>query len=234
MLLDFVLALNDSAVMGIGGTVTSFDDLTSVKMVSERIHVDYARRHVDTTFSFKNTGGPTTVTMGFPEEGYGDVQAPTGPTKSWFESFKSWVDGDLVTVSLKRAETDDISYKQWWVKEVSFAAGQSRTVRNAYVTRFGSSTNQDATLTYILGSGRPWHGKIGKATVTFDMSGLKRGTTYFVSPRPTKKVGSVLVWDFADFEPEAEQSIHVRHLLPVQKGFPQHKLAYDGEKSYLR
>ena len=229
--------MNDSAVMGVGGSVTSFDDLTPVRMVRENIQVDYAKRHVTTEFVVKNTGETTLVTMGFPEEGFGDVQAPEGKSKSWFEAFKSWVDGKPIQVSLKRAEGDDMMYRQWWVKQVDFAHGQTRKVRNAYVTRFSSSTNMDKGIYYILGSGRPWAGKIGNATIQFEMSGLKRGTIYFASPKPTAKVGQSLIWKYKNFEPEEDMRIHVRHIVPDPVMVPQSPgsvKGFDGESKYVR
>lgn len=235
MVLALLVALNDSSVMAVGGTVTCLDDLTSVAMVSEKINVNYAARHVDTSFVFKNTStAPVDVTMGFPEEGYGDVQTPDGPSKSWFEAFKSWVDGQPVQVTLKRSDEDDMMYRQWWVKEVTFKGGQQRLVRNAYVTKYSSSTNMDAGLTYVLGSGRPWQGKIGSAVITFDMAGLKRGTSYFASPKPTRKTGTKLVWEYKNFEPVENMGITVRHLLPVGKDVPQPKEPFEGETKYIR
>jgi len=133
-------------------------------MVRERIDIHMGQRKVNAEFLFQNTANaPTRVLMGFPEEGGGDIEVP-GPNRStWFKSFRSWVDGEPVAVQRRPSEGDDMFYKQWWTKEVTFAARQERTVRNEYVTTLGGSATGISWLTYVLSTGRPWQGTIGEA-----------------------------------------------------------------------
>ncbi|MCE2939128.1 MAG: hypothetical protein LW819_07505, partial [Fimbriimonadaceae bacterium] len=68
MWIGLALALNDSAVMGVGGTVSALDTTTPVRMVRERIDIHMGQRKVNAEFLFQNTANaPTRVLMGFPE-----------------------------------------------------------------------------------------------------------------------------------------------------------------------
>ncbi|MBS1715072.1 MAG: DUF4424 family protein [Armatimonadetes bacterium] len=197
-------AWNDGAVVGVGGTVTALDEGTRVRMASELVTIDYAKRKVSTDFVFRNDGEATTVLMGFPEEGGGDIQIPTAPRKTYFESFSSWVDGKPVETALKVAESnaDEQFYKQWWTKSVVFEAGQTRRVRNEYVTQYGSNTMSIDWLTYVLGTGRTWAGTIGSAKVVADISGVPKGSFVVSNPKYHRRSGNKIVWEFRDFEPE--------------------------------
>ncbi|MCC6402634.1 MAG: hypothetical protein IT207_01350 [Fimbriimonadaceae bacterium] len=203
-------AWNDSAVIGVGGTVEAFDTATKVRMASEHIEVDFARRKVYADFSFHNLGEATTVTMGFPEEGTGDIQPPTPAKPTHFISFESWVDHRPVKTELWRGDIHEMYYKQWWIKSVDFAAGQTRRVRNVYVTQYSSDIMTIERMTYVLGTGRPWQGSIGSAKVVFDIGGVPEGDLMLVSPRPTRRSKNLLVYEFKDFEPpSAEFAISV-------------------------
>lgn len=199
------VALNDSAVLGVGGTVTALEDKTPVRMVSEHVKVDFGSRTVEAEFVFRN-GSATAeqVLMGFPEEGSGDIQPPSGERGSYFESFQSWVDGQPAKTELWKAEAsvEEQFYKQWWTKTVSFAPGQTRRVRNLYRTRYSSDTVAHRRLYYVLGTGKPWAGTIGSAKVVFDVSAVRKGALMVSDPPHHRRSGDSLVWEFKDFEPQ--------------------------------
>ncbi|MGE0001107.1 MAG: DUF4424 family protein [Fimbriimonadaceae bacterium] len=204
------LLANDSAVIGVGGTVESFDTSTKVEMTSEHIQVDFAQRRVEADFVFRNTGDATSVMMGFPEEGAGDVQPPTPAEPSYFKSFESWVDGVPAKTELWKGDSDEMFYKQWWTKTVDFPPGAIRRIRNVYVTQFSSDVMTLERMTYVLGTGKAWHGKIGSAKVVFDIGGVPSGDLVSANPKFTRRSGHKLVWEFSEFEPpEATFSISV-------------------------
>ncbi|MBX3097207.1 MAG: DUF4424 family protein [Fimbriimonadaceae bacterium] len=202
------LALNDSAVMGVGGVVTQFDETTKVRMLGERILIDVAKAQVDAYFTFQNTGPRTVVTMGFPEEGGGDISVPTDEKPTWFKSFESWVDGERFETVRRVGKGDDIYYRQWWVKEVPFGGGQVRRVRNLYTTQHGGNAMGQTFLVYVLATGAPWKGTIARGEVRADITGLPPG---IIGARPPGWVreGNELVWRFTDKEPTEEDNVTV-------------------------
>ncbi len=220
MWIGLALALNDSAVMGVGGTVSALDTTTPVRMVRERIDIHMGQRKVNAEFLFQNTANaPTRVLMGFPEEGGGDIEVP-GPNRStWFKSFRSWVDGEPVAVQRRPSEGDDMFYKQWWTKEVTFAARQERTVRNEYVTTLGGSATGISWLTYVLSTGRPWQGTIGEAVITVDLAGIPRNAWIGARPANYVRQGDKLVWVKRNFEPAEDEEVVVAYWVQV-KGSP--------------
>lgn len=198
-----ILGLNDSAVLGVGGTVQAMEEHSPIRMEREHIELDFAKRKVAAEFVFVNAGSATNVLMGFPEEGSGDIEVPGRTTDSYFESFRSWVDGEPAKTELWRHDWDPESqvYKQWWTKTVWFAEGQRRKVRNEYVTQYSSDTVARQRMYYILGTGKPWAGTIGHAKIVVDVSGVKKGELMCSEPRHHRRSGDSLVWEFRDFEP---------------------------------
>src|SRR5690349_10328781 len=90
---------NDSRVIGQSGRVRMIHgEHTTVRMVRETVRMDvYPQTYTVTAdFTFTNDGPPVTVTMGFPESGYGDISTETLRTHSGFQSFHTWVDGKEV------------------------------------------------------------------------------------------------------------------------------------------
>ncbi len=177
-------ATADDAAISYGGAAASLSTHPSVRMVRERVVLTIGEKHVDAdcTFSFKNEGPACTVRMGFPDEGEGAYEtqyyeelAAAGDmgrpprTFSSFTNFRSTVDGKPASVELV-ADKDRNVARSWRVKEVRFAAGQTRTVRDRYQIRVGmAATSTDGgylSLTrYTLYTGASWKGSIGSAEV---------------------------------------------------------------------
>lgn len=184
---------------------------TQVEMVSADIRIRVPECAVTVTYKFKNTAKRTTVTMGFPEEGqdaYLDAQH-----KTWFKSFKSWVDGKPTPALVQKVDDPDVDadlgYKVWWVKKVDFAEGQTRTVKNEYVSQHGSDAVPRHFFQYIVHTARTWKGPIGQLRIEFDTSGFGMGTHYGFGMKPHKTTGSTHAWYWANFEPTEENDIAV-------------------------
>ena len=100
-------------------------------MVRERITMDVYSGYydVDVHFVFQNDGPKTTVQMGFPESGGGDIGSKEFRHQTGFLSFHTWVDGRPVLAAVRLpGQCADEGYETYWVKTVPFAAGQSRMV----------------------------------------------------------------------------------------------------------
>jgi hypothetical protein len=128
---------------------------------------------VTVDFVFRNDGPATTVLMGFPESGSGDV--PKGPKKSAMKAFATWVDGVLTKADWVPVKSDqEEEYQAHWVKEVRFAAGQTRKVRVRYRSDYGGSATPGLRhfVRYDF-TGANWKGKVEESTlsVTFQRPG---------------------------------------------------------------
>ncbi|MFO0370700.1 MAG: hypothetical protein ACK51O_12255, partial [Armatimonadota bacterium] len=65
MWIGLALAFNDSAVMGVGGTVSALDTTTPVRRVRERNDIHMGPLKVNAEYLFQNTAdAPTRVLMG--------------------------------------------------------------------------------------------------------------------------------------------------------------------------
>jgi len=159
---------DDEAIQGIGGAIEPMKEHPSIVM--DRMEVDiniwpeYA--DVDCRFVFRNTGPAATVRMGFPEESF---YPPSRDHLVGFTRFATWVDGKPVQAAIEglRWDKDRIHWKRWRVKQVEFAAGQTRRVRVQYAAPLGKiASSPGGDFQYDLGSGASWKGPIGLAHVT--------------------------------------------------------------------
>lgn len=157
---------NDGRVVGEGGRVRLLrGERTTLRMVRESIRMDVYPSHydVDAAFVFHNHGPATTVTMGFPESGGGDLDAARYRKRSGFARFATWVDGKPVSAR-REASVGDSEYQAFWVKRVRFDKEQRRIVR----VRYRSSPGDDITSTRGAGysfTGGNWRGKVDETTL---------------------------------------------------------------------
>ena len=104
------------------GELGGFGKHDQIQMVEERIAIDLRQEfaHVSVDFLFKNHGGATPVTLGFPEE-------YAGPMDRGFRSLSSTVDGIRQPVR-RKVLSSDAEWRFWnvvWLKDVRFEADQS-------------------------------------------------------------------------------------------------------------
>ncbi len=161
-----------------GGSPKLLSNHPSVAMQSEVITMNVGKEKttVDCRFVFKNYGRATTVRMGFPDEGSGDlnraeevdINVPdwrkTKPL-STFSSFKSWVNG--VPVQTKLVRSDEIA-KSWHTKAVRFPTSSTRRVRDLYTVPVGgqiATHGFHSQTSYVLHTGASWRGAIGRSEV---------------------------------------------------------------------
>ena len=183
LLAKLVLA-NDgfSSVTGTGGRVHLMTkEHPTIRMEREWVRMDLYPHYYDVsaTFIFTNDGPATTVTMGFPESGEGDGDGSSGVIpkkgKSAFILFTSSVDGQQVAVTRKPTElkqdNQESSYKALWVKQVTFAPAQRRTVTVNYQSYYGGGSslgepNPETRFVIYQFTGGNWKGTVAESQLT--------------------------------------------------------------------
>ncbi|MHB9026330.1 MAG: hypothetical protein ACYC7E_19500 [Armatimonadota bacterium] len=169
MIVASVCLANDSAVAGEGGRVRMLlGEQTTIRMVKETVRMEVYPAYYDVTveFTFQNEGPATTVQMGFPESGVGDIRAGDYHTRTGFRSFRTWVDEQPVTARRLPAKVHDEvgHYQAFWVKDVSFARDQTRQVRVAYRANKGDSSTGEHFARYDFTGGN-WKGTVDDSTL---------------------------------------------------------------------
>lgn len=171
---------NDAAFGGRGADPMPMTN-DAIEMVEEHVvlRADADKRHWDVTvdFVFRNTSDEKVeLTMGFPfvaNDGEGDLATPTGAKYPeggepvvW--DFRTWVQGDEVKVRRERAAPNprlpELHYDIVYLRDVTFAPGETVKVKNTYRHGISESVMQDAWLEYVLRTGGLWKGgKIGRS-----------------------------------------------------------------------
>lgn len=150
----------------------------TIRMVSEDLKIQLHKTvapKVSVDFVFRNEGPATTVTMAFPE----DYQMREGKSLG---AFRTWVDGKVAKAVRKivkkgppQSDPDygDALGKAVWLKDVAFAANQTRRIRVTYDAYYSGNTIGDLSLQYTLTTGASWKGPIGACKITVDWSALR-------------------------------------------------------------
>jgi hypothetical protein len=194
---------DDSAVMGVGGALRPMQEHPSIRMVTERVVIDMdtAKAEVDCLFHFKNEGPATTVRMGFPESGGGDVDVdnPEG-----FTYFNTWVDGRRVPARIEGMEKGPAEWSRWRVKSVKFASGQTRLVRVRYSAPLGNSVGGNCGFSYRLDTGASWKGPIGRVDIIARLRNFPKYWTVTGGPAGFRRYPSGFSWHWENLEPGAK------------------------------
>jgi hypothetical protein len=213
-----VAQANDSSFGAAGAPYPRPTPNRDIRMTAETVSVRFLNdtARVSCVFTFRNEGPPQRVVIGFPDEAHGDV-----PERGLIQWFRSWVNDKEVAVqrvAVKRVVDYEGTYV-WWLKEVSFAPGQTVRIRNEYEIRYSENVEGTRWFTYILVTGAGWKGSIGEATVTVDLGRIPPGALFgpgVPQQRPGLAVtpgfrlaGRQLQWRFLNFEPTERNNIRV-------------------------
>jgi hypothetical protein len=160
---------NDSYVVGESGRVQRMaGEHPTVRLVREWVKVDVYPDYYEVAvqFVFRNDGPATTVQMGFPERGAGDINAQRLTRETGFRHFRTWVDGTVVTAERLPAAIpdEDTTYRTFWVKTVAFAQGQTRTVRVEYRSPIHADSMGDRWASYDFTGGN-WAGSVDESSL---------------------------------------------------------------------
>ncbi len=196
---------DDGAMTGVGGTLHLMSEHPHIAMVAEDVQarLDLATQTVDVEclFVLANDGAADSVLVGFPEMSAGD----TAPEP--FTFFESFVDGERVTCQRVDASAANESESRfWWTKQVTFAARQTRIVRDHYRAPAGDYVGDAQgpwrTFEYTLRTGASWEGTIGAATVTFAVTPCDSAfSAQQFNPAPDMHDGCCYRWHFSNIEP---------------------------------
>lgn len=190
---------DEGPVGAVGGTVKLLDGHPSVRMVSEYVYMKLTESKVSTScrFVFHNEGKAVTVKMGFPQDGKHDPES---------DYFRASVDGKPVAIQHAEGEMElqEVT-RDWWVKSVHFNSGQTRVVEDEYGGSVAiDETDQARFATYVLKTGGPWHGPIGKATIVMDVSAFHGYQTIHATPSGYRRHGDRITWTLRNFEPKQD------------------------------
>jgi len=214
----------DIAPDPLGGGITPRPrgETTDVAMTAEEVELRLSRERLDVkvTFHLENLGKETSLEVGFPTS-----------YKDELEKFAVEIDGKPAVPALKE-QTDEhplgggrVIYTYWHVWEMSFAPAAKKTVVVSYSVKpndqgfevrgtwssawdealggeeVEASLNQKRTG-YILETGAPWKGSIGKAVVHLALEdGLTSDFLRQMTPPPTTRTATSVDWTFTDLEP---------------------------------
>ncbi len=202
----------DDGWLGVHSGVVSLldDEKAEIIMRSARVDADMTPETawVECNFVFENTGPAQTVLMGFPETEAAAAPAPGGRLRH----FRSWVDGDRVETVWRAGSGRDGDRTAWHTKQVHFAAGQTRLVRDTYQAEYGGSVAGDNCFYYPMYTGASWRGPIGLMQVTVRLHEFTGKTVSEVRPEPHEREGSTMRWTFRDVEPgedDAPWSVYI-------------------------
>ncbi len=196
---------NDGWISGAGGTVKLLDEHPAITMAAEYVQarVSFSSSLITTEclFVLINSGQAATVMLGFPES-WGGALDEGEP----FHSFESFVDGEPIAATRQLGEDNTGGGTNWWTKQVSFAAGQTRVVRVVYASDAGGTLvrkprSVDRFFDYVLETGASWSGAIGSAVIELSFDECPPDGLKCLSSNPVLVDGCRVIWHFKDIEP---------------------------------
>ena len=176
VLLSLSASADDSYIAILGGSAQYFGEHQTIQMLEEYVKLSVSSKTytVNARFVFYNNGVSTTVAVGFPA-------MLTGRSDPWqdFDSFKTWVNGNAVAFTdfppdhAKHIVYDEVlgnpvGENYYKMKQVTFPAFSTTTTSVEYVAQLGGRAPNIKWAEYIFGTGRTWHGPIGKAIIEID------------------------------------------------------------------
>lgn len=206
---------DDTSLGRLGEGVSPISSNT-VRMVEEDILIilQEEKSLVDCTFTFQNTEDkPVKILMGFPAVG-----AQPDPDRAGFgddtslHNFRTWIKGKAVPVKLEKGiktGNNKLDFPHWYTWEVEFGPYESLIVKNSYWVKNTFDSIGNTFTGYVLTTGAPWQGSIGKVWVTLDLGSHHRPYDLVsVKPNNFQFTGDTkLVWYWEDLEPDF--NIHV-------------------------
>lgn len=222
------VAANSAIVSTVAPGIIAPGGQTEVAMVSEEVSIvapsarlpseedvpATASATVHCTFHLENQGeNPESIEVGFPLQPLLPPQFP--PSGYLIEDLEVKMDGksiDYQKVQEKTEIEDSTLYFPWAVWKMDFLPGEQKIIEVKYSVFFNRF--EEAFVYYALQTGATWKGPVGHGTITFFWDGLSSKEQIFdMSIEPSRaefqKDGSLLVWEFSNWEPDRDLSFYL-------------------------
>ena len=198
---------NESALAVRGGALQLLGEHRDVRMVSAHISADVWTKgtHVRCEYALHNEGPAQTVTLGFPDT----PDEPASERSPYhLQQFQSWADGKPLTVRLRATRrTESAGPERWFVRDLWFARGQTRTVVDTYVQPNGWWGDDSRWFPYTIWTAGSWKGPVGRLTVDVQWREPQLWSLDLPVGPPDAELsddGRRLHWQWTDVEPTQE------------------------------
>jgi len=216
---------DSSSLYRYAGTVQPVQN-NSVRMVEEKVHIQvYAGWSVvRCEFVFRNESlEAQNVLMGFPASmtGVGAERLVDETTRLRnFKTYDNGIEKEAKLESDGKDGKDPSDIAEWYTWNIRFQGEEERRIVNTYKTQnYNAPWSQKSG--YILKTGAPWKGTIGKAVITFELmdnvpSKINQESTL---PKGYRIDKNKVLWEMQDFEPvenitlELSGRIHIHDII---------------------
>ena len=220
------------------GVVSPVSDHANIRMDSEQVIMRLEEDHysVDAEFIFYNTSETVTELVGFPKVYYLTTREHEGPTN--YMRFETWVNGEKAEIINSDPDDKPMTGKisiiwlrkgllrkglrshhkklsSGWFIVLNFRVTQFTKIRNRYQSRY-SVLFEQVKASYIVGTGRHWKDRIGKAVFIRDGPGVGGAENvkfgFPMAPGPRLISSGLLVSEIRNIKPEPRAALTVRIL----------------------
>jgi hypothetical protein len=210
LLLPLVVAVpalgNDAGLeMPSGGPWRPMKQHPSIRLEKETVSIRLLAKEasIKVVASYLNDGPTCSIRMGFPERAFG-----WSDPGQFGRSFRSWVDDEPAKVAPSAwSEEEGVAglRVRWWMKKVSFAKKQRRTVRVEYRFQYGNAQ----TIEYLLHTGASWRGPIGALLVEIDLASFQPRDVSIIRDERFRLAGRKFIWRAKRLEPTPSDDINI-------------------------
>ncbi len=212
---------NSSYIYRNAGTVEPMNN-NDIRMVEENVHIKtYGGFSIARCeFVFKNeSDNSQNVLMGFPAllMGVGSEEDET----TRVQEFKVYDNGVEIQAKLekdaKTAATQEYGdILEWHTWDVAFEGKEERRIVNTYTTQ-NYNAPWERRIGYIVTTGKPWKGTIGRAVITFELMDIPPSKLILdaTSPKGFQVNQNKIIWEFTEFEPEENLVVTLEPGVPL-------------------
>ncbi len=221
----FTIVIADDCGIGTEGGNVFIEYVNDIEMSKEHVTITMLKDSaiVKCKFWFYNKGTQKSRSVGFPNSWADPPQAST-PLKN----FRTWINGVETKVHMKyerviEVEDDDtmpVTDKDWFVWTTEFKPNDTTVIENQYTANYSRCNGtREASIYYVLGTGRTWEGCIGKGTAVFDFKKMI-STDWVEAPKAPdssiqmKMNENTIEFTFANYEPGESDAFTVNFYSP--------------------
>jgi hypothetical protein len=253
---SFIIA-DDGYLGSVGGNIFPNNEAKSIQMVNEVVKVSLVRPsnennhllglgnysiHAHCTFWFYNHGEEEYAVVGFPNFSKDRIV----PTDS-LSNFKCFVNNEPIIADRKelidkeafedggKVKYDWRGSEDWFSWETTFPSKDTVVIKNEYDGSLGGYSDGSHQMSYILGTGRTWHGLISRGRITFDFSNF--ATRKYILGINSKVKYTVyddsVVFTFNNYKPEEHEELWVTFKKPTLYSLKESKASVQDIQNYI-